>query len=148
MLSSLLRAEGFLRALAANPAAFDLTAANALADALAAHRSNLVRSLGLDTSPDGSSNGLGERGSAARGAEPRLLLDWSSARVVCQRTGKVAALSSTPELTHYVTCTCCKKPAHVANLRREAVLGVYGEPSAWPSLSDAGSRRRRAGGAA
>lgn len=107
----------------------------------------LARELRSDPAQDRSESGRGSRpSSAGGGAEP---LAWSQARVVCD-CGSVFALEEALELPHFIVCPTCRREngLRVENLRRRVALGVYGEPSSWPSLSESGSRYGRAGGAA
>lgn len=129
MLSTLQRAEEFLRALAAN-GRNDVQLAATLADSLSLHRRAVSIAYGFPPPPDGRTNGLGERGSSARGAEPRLLLDFGAARCVCD-CGHTFALRDSRPLTHFASCPKCKRaagPLRIENLLRAQELSFREAP--------------------
>lgn len=137
MLLSLHRAEAFLRTLTTGRVPAQVASLAALhADELAARRRALGAALGIPPPPDGPGNGSGERGEAARGAEPRpavlthaVAIDFGAARVLCP-CGHTFALRDARELTHFVACPKCMHVAlgRVENLRRAAFYGAAGAP--------------------
>lgn len=141
MLSTIARAELFLRAVADSPASLDAARARELASALLAHRQAVALAYGLPPPPDGSENGGGERGEAARGAEPRPLvlthpvtIDFGGARVLC-RCGHTFPLRDSRELTHFVACPACKRSdrvQRVENLLRARHASLVDERIPWP----------------
>lgn len=112
MLALLARVEAFLREIGRDYSPDERV--NLLAEELRTKVLTFKAELGLfsDAPPGASPNGCGERGEAARGAEPRPPIriepDFGAARVLCACGNKFALRDARP-LTHFVACPVCKR---------------------------------------
>ncbi len=143
MLSTIARAELFLRAVADSPASLDAARARELASALLAHRQAVALAYGLPLPPDGSENGGGERGEAARGAEPRPLVLTHPAAIDFGGAGDLCLASRSPSHDLVEVADAMRalfpKAAHDCLLRECSIVDSY--DTARARLTSAEARR-------